>query len=153
VILPVPYVELPFSSPAFPNVTRTFRPTVKTTLKCGQVHLPFLFESVIDSGADQCLFPSAYAPFLGIDVASGPSHQMSGVGSLGRAYFHKVQVTVKVGETLLQFECYAGFSSLLVSFGLLGRQGFFELFEEVAFDEKAKIVRLNMTSSHKNPPS
>lgn len=148
-ILPVPYLELPFSSPAFPGVNKTYRPSVDTTLQFGNTQLPFFFESVIDSGADHCLFPSAYTSFLGINLEDAPSHQMSGVGSLGRAYFHKVRVIVKIKETLLHFDCYAGFSSLLVSFGLLGRHGFFELFKEVTFDEKTKVVRLNMEMENK----
>ncbi len=60
------------------------------------------------------------------------------------SYFHTVKVSVVVGQRRYFFDCYAGFMYALdrIGIGLLGRHGFFELFESVTFQHDAKVVQL-----------
>ena len=55
-------------------------------------------------------------------------------------------VRVVIQEQTWQFNCEAGFAASLndMGVGFLGRKGFFELFEEVAFNEHKREFRLKL---------
>ena len=126
----------------FPNQTVVARPAVKTILERNSKRLPFAFLSVIDSGADYCIFPATYGEAIGFDVKSGKSQDTQGVAGGDKAYFHTVMVWVEINGQPYYFTCWAGFMYSLSSLGLLGRHGFFGLFESVTFKHEAQIVEL-----------
>jgi len=101
-------------------------------------------QAVIDSGADHCVFPAAYGRQLGIDIASGVHMPAVGLGGGDNWYFHRIKCWVEIEVQSWHWECSAAFSSNMdnLGIGLLGRMGFFELFEEVFFDQNNKIVKL-----------
>ena len=142
--LVIPYrIEPRSSTPAFPDRTHVARPSVLTTLDYRRRSLPFSFYSVIDSGADYCIFPTKYGERIGISVRDGDQHRAQGVTAAGTVYFHDVKVWVSIGRRRYWFKCRAGFMYSLQSIGLLGRHGFFELFESVTFyhhDQKVKLI-------------
>ena len=51
---------------------------------------------------------------------------------------------VIINDEPWKFECQAGFSTKMNAkgIGFLGRAGFFDLFQEVAFNQKVKMFRL-----------
>lgn len=101
--------------------------------------------ALLDSGADDCLFPALLGREIGLDVEEGKKQFFSGVGSAGNiSYFHKVKIAFKLSEYPFEFECYAGFSTAmdLVKFGLLGRYGFFDLFKQVSFDSENSLAEI-----------
>ena len=100
----------------------------------------------MDSGADNCVFPAAFGEALGLDITKGAPTQMSGFGGGGHCYYHNVKVYFHVDGQTWHFNCFAGFSDRMndLGVGLLGRHGFFELFEEVTFDQKNKIFKLKV---------
>ena len=67
-----------------------------------------------------------------------------GIGGKEMLYFHNVKVEVIIKDEPWVFECRAGFSTKLNAkgIGFLGRDGFFDLFQEVAFSQKVKMFRL-----------
>lgn len=104
----------------------------------------FSFFSLVDSGADFCVFPAKYGELIGLDVKSGQLVSSFGVGGRETLYFFNIKVEVLVKKDPLRFSCSAGFSYKMnpTGRGLLGRKGFFDLFSEVAFNQEKKLFRL-----------
>lgn len=104
----------------------------------------FDFPSVVDSGADFCVFPAKYGSILGLDILRGPAIVTHGVGGQETLYFHEIKVGVYIREQLWKFNATVGFSYKMnkKGTGLLGRQGFFDQFTEVAFNQKKRMLRI-----------
>ena len=119
------------------------RPQVQTLLEYQGKYLEFVFPSVIDSGADYCMFPAQFGDQIGIPIREGKVQATAGIGD-DTAYFHSLRVHVGIERKAYYFDCYAGFMYSLdrISIGLLGRHGFFELFASVTFKHTAGIVEL-----------
>jgi len=83
--------------------------------------------SLVDSGADLCLFHSDIGKLLGLDVEAGSKLAFQGVsGARGIAYTHRIDLVVR-GLSSISLD--VGFTnSMAVGTGLLGQQGFFEQF-------------------------
>jgi|SRR5437762_699524 len=106
--------------------TRPFhRPYLIVRLTHGTRHKDVI--SLVDSGADLCLFHSDIAKLIGIDVETGSELAFQGVsGARAKAYLHRVDLTVR-GMNSMNVD--VGFTdSMTVGTGLLGQQGFFEQF-------------------------
>ena len=121
----------------FPNRQRVIQPLIKVVLRYQQrKHRIF---ALVDSGADFCLFPKDVADILGIQVRTGDSFLVTGIGG-GRIpfFFHDIEI-------LLDKHCIktkVGFAaSSIGTAGLLGQQGFFEHFV-VTFDYTNNYVEL-----------
>src|SRR5947209_8027849 len=101
------------------------RPYLIVRLTRGAKHKDVI--SLVDSGADLCLFHSAIGKLIGIDVGAGSELAFQGVsGVKAIAYLHRVSLTVR-GMSSINLD--VGFTdSLAVGTGLLGQRGFFEQF-------------------------
>ncbi len=119
-------------------------PVLKTTLFYKNNKWLFDFDSIVDSGADFCVFPAKMGKAIGLDVYEGENIITNGIGGKETLYFHKVKVEVLIKDEPWTFECRAGFSAKLNTkgIGFLGRDGFFDLFQEVSFSQKVKMFRL-----------
>lgn len=140
-----PYTRFPAApSAAFPNRTYIDRPALETTVQFGSKTFPRSFFAIIDSGADSCVFPAAIGRQIGIDIRSGSTESTMGATGAGQTYYHRVKVYIRIQGKLYSFDCYAGFMYELdqFGFGLLGRHGFFSLFESITLDSKNKRVEL-----------
>jgi len=86
----------------------------------------------VDSGSPYCLFHSAVADYLHINLKSGTEAELGGVISAHKEalYFHRVNLTI---ENTWTIEVFAGFSKKLSVAAILGRAGFFDRFR-VRFD-------------------
>lgn len=120
-----------------------YAPILKTALLHKNAE-PFYFDSIVDSGADFCVFPANLGELAGLDVSEGRNVLTFGVGGKETLYFHKVKIEVIIKDEPWIFECQAGFSTKMNArgIGFLGRGGFFDLFQEVAFSQKVKMFRL-----------
>jgi len=98
--------------------------------------------ALIDSGADDCVFPSSFASQLGLDITTNPrKFHFGGVGSDNHiAYFFDLNVTF---ENVVSYKIPIGFSPALeaVGIGLLGQNGFFESFR-ISFDLNSGFFHL-----------
>ena len=146
-VLYVPYTPLQIPScPAFPQGELRDYPLVNSALYYNNQTVDFY--SVIDSGADHCSFPSIYAPQVGLNVQSGKKSTTFGATGSGDTFYHNIHVGVTIQGQPYGFDCYAGFMDGLnaIGIGLLGRCGFFDLFEKVAFCTATKMVELTLKS-------
>ena len=121
-------------------------PVLKTTLYFKNHERLFLIDSLVDSGADFCVFPANIGKAIGLDVYEGENVTTYGIGGKETLYFHKVKVEVMIKDEPWIFECRAGFSTKLNTkgIGFLGRDGFFDLFGEVIFNQNAKMIRFKL---------
>ena len=94
---------------------------------------------LVDSGAEFCCFHGEIGEKLGLDVKNGKIIKIRGVtGREFTAYFHKIKVKISGWE----YEIETGFSyELGVPFGILGREGFFNL-SQVCFYHLKKEIEL-----------
>lgn len=102
------------------------RPYLIVRLTHGTKHKDVI--SLVDSGADLCLFHSDIGKLIGIDIESGSELAFQGVsGTKATAYLHRVSLTVR-GLSSISLD--VGFTdSMAAGTGLLGQQGFFEQFQ------------------------
>lgn len=128
-----PYTFVPKgTTAAFPTRTSTPRPILPVKLQSATA--TWTAGAIVDSGADDCVFPVSFASHLGLDIANNTrTFIFGGAGSKNQtAYFFDLKVTF--GD-FVSYKLPIGFSSALesVGIGLLGQNGFFENFA-VSFD-------------------
>lgn len=99
------------------------------------------YYALIDSGADMNVFHAEIADILGIDVESGKEGQISGItqGETQKYYIHPI--TISIGGW--RHKTTAAFMPTLSKngHGLLGQNGFFDLFT-VKFDYLKQDIEL-----------
>jgi hypothetical protein len=97
--------------------------------------------SLVDSGADVCLFHSDIGRMIGIEIEAAPELAFQGVsGAREVAYLHRVDLVVR-GLSSITLE--VGFTnSIVAGTGLLGQRGFFEQFE-INFQLNEKCFEVN----------
>ena len=134
----LPYSELPAApDAAFPNRTHVFRPIV--ALQIEKDDRQVVVFAIVDSGADQCVFPASIAEALGISIPNAHASAFSGSSDNPQiAYYEQVQATIlpmdgphiEPDQEPLTFPLFAGFCETLehVGMGLLGQDGFFSRF-------------------------
>ena len=121
-----------------------YSPLLETYLYFQNRETIFSFRCVVDSGADFCVFPAKFGELIGIEIKKGHEVLSFGVGGKETLYFHQVKVGIIVCDEVWKFQCFAGFSYKMnpKGMGLLGRNGFFDLFEEVSFNQNRGMFRL-----------
>ena len=142
------YITVPYQKiqipPRFDSPAKTIHAPILKTSLLYKNNERFYFDSIIDSGADFCVFPADLGKAAGLDVYEGKNVLTFGVGGKETLYFHKVTVEVIIKDEPWKFECRAGFSTKMNAkgIGFLGRDGFFDLFQEVTFNQSVKMFRL-----------
>ncbi len=91
------------------------------------------FEAVIDSGASRCIFHASIGRFIGLEIEKGTIEEALGINGTSRNYLHDIVLFAPGGVINIR----AGFSEDLPIAGLLGMNGFFDLFK-VTFDPTAQ---------------
>jgi len=142
--LTIPYTRFEVPARGTFSAKIMYSPRVRTSLSYKGKRQDVSFHSIIDSGADYCVFPAQFGKSIGLDITKGDHLPSYGVGGKDTLYFHKVKVTIIIGGEAWDFGCFAGFSSRLDDrgVGFLGRHGFFELFDKVTFMQKKHNVVL-----------
>ena len=114
------------------------RPYLIVRLIHGSKHKDVI--SLVDSGADLCLFHSDIGKMLGLDLKSGSELIFHGVsGAREVAYLH--HVNLRVGG-LDRITLEVGFTdSMAVGTGLLGQRGFFEQFH-ISFELDKRLFEI-----------
>jgi hypothetical protein len=130
--------------PGLPGATKMWTPQLRVRVSGKHLHQhsPSL-PAFVDSGSPYCLFHSAVADFLHIDLKSGAQGQLGGVidDHKESMYFHKVNLTI---ENHWLVEVFAGFSKKLSVVAILGRSGFFDRFQ-VRFDHSKTPPEFEVT--------
>lgn len=117
---------------AFPSGYTARRPLIVGRLREPTQSKFVTCAMLVDSGADNCLFPASFLPLLGLDQIDLKMQMTSGVGSMANpTYYADVIIEIPVGAgTSLTTSVRAGFTVGMDShgFGLLGQRGFFDHF-------------------------
>ena len=106
-----------------------------------------LYDALVDSGADNCIFDAQIADALGINLEKGILDYVGGINGKPEPYYiHKINI--KVGGS--EHQIYAGFKKNFPKFGygVLGQKGFFEHFV-VKFDYHKGDLELFPRSNHR----
>ena len=120
-----PYTKVPVSDVYGKKIGETYRPIVPLALFHGSKQLKVL--ALVDTGADECLFPGEFARLLGHDLTKGKPRTFAGIGGAITGYLH--QTDVKLGLFKLRVNIYYSDDWNKWGFGLLGQNGFLTRFD------------------------
>jgi hypothetical protein len=115
-----------------------FRPVIPIEITYKKTSV--IYEVLVDSGADYCIFSAQIGEALGINVKSGETKNIFGItGDRDSIFFHKVKLKV---ENLI-YEVEVGFMPNMpnMGYGVIGQIGFFDKFK-VTFNYKNKTIFL-----------
>ena len=121
-----PYRAFPLSRPdPVTKLNHAWRPAL-TVLIWYKHNRSAPLESIVDTGADHCIFDADIGDALGIPVKRGVSLPFSGIarGTQTAGYLHRVTLTV-AAQT---FEAPVVFAYGVSAAGILGQIGFFDRF-------------------------
>ena len=135
--LQFPYVRFPALDPFTKRQSSVYRPVIPITLHSGKRALTC--RGLIDSGADECIFPGEVATSLRLNLTKGKPRIFIGVGGSTIGYLH--WTTVEVERMLLRCPIYYSDEWNHIRFGLLGHAGFLARFK-VLLDYRAKQITL-----------
>lgn len=118
-------MQLPPSA-AFPNGRLSAKPFVQVEISTPHGNLSC--RAMVDSGAEECVFPRSFLTQLGLDPLHAPIEFSSGMGS-SNIPTHLFDVNLNLAG-ISKFPLRAGFTVGMdtYGFGLLGQTGFFDRF-------------------------
>jgi hypothetical protein len=130
-------------SPPFPDGAIRRRPKTQAMLT-SSAGVEFEAEVLLDSGADSCCFPLAFAKALGIDYETLPKDVSVGVGGSIDTYWDTVKIDLGHG---IFFDAKVGFMQSMNEYavGLLGQNGFFSKFD-VTFCHRKNVFIITVPS-------
>jgi hypothetical protein len=118
----------------------THKPIIYIRFSHHHSNLTQQFEALVDSGSDRNLFPLGIAEILDINYQRGKKVKIMGIGNhIIEAYTLDINIWVD-GK---KYQSEADFSPEQQTV-LLGRRGFFDLFNKIIFDEDRRVVELEL---------
>lgn len=136
-----PYLKYIITPPTQKPAKYVYRPVIP--IKLFLDNRLITFDSLVDSGADECTFPAWIAKTLGDNVYKGKQKIFSGIGGSVLAYLHKTHLILN--EIELVADVYYSHEWDDMPFGLLGQAGFFSDFE-ICFNYREKEISLGYRS-------
>ena len=134
------YVPDPYLDPVTNQRKEILRPKIPIRLAYEHKLSKVLVDCLIDSGSDTNLFPADWGRSVGIRIEKGDYDQIRGIGDVDiDSYIHKVGLYI--GSKRINVN--ANFSDEQ-NVPLLGRQGFFDQFPYIKFNEKSKYVEIKV---------
>lgn len=113
------------------------RPRIEVRLTYSDRFVTLL--ALVDSGADDCLFPLEVAQYLRLPLKRDAVHRYGGIGP-GSITALFGTVNLEVGKWTLR-DFHAGFSDAPSVVPILGQNGFFTKFE-ITFNRNAELLKL-----------
>ncbi len=103
------------------------RPVIPIKLKKGDVSI--VYEVLVDSGADLCIFDAEIGEALGLDIMKGKMMAVTGVGGKSSPYYlHSIEIEVGGWPCKIEAGFMPDVSGRVMPFGLVGQNGFFDNF-------------------------
>lgn len=126
-------------------VEEAFYPIVPIRLCYGHKLFPALVNCMVDSGSDRNLFPAEWGERVGIKIKKGKLVKIQGIGNIEmEAYRHKVKIYIGLVNFYVEADfCYTQKQPLL------GRNGFFNCFKKIIFNEEERVTELEPRSNSK----
>lgn len=125
-----------FYDPKTKERKAVYLPTVPIKVSNDQGIISYPFDALIDSGSDRNLFPLYLAIRLGIPFKKIKSKKIFGIGE-NYIEAYPAEVNIWLGEQ--KYSTIADFSPQQ-RIPILGREGFFNLFKSIKFDEKGQFI-------------
>lgn len=122
--LKFPYTKVPVADVYGKKIGDAYRPIISLALLHGPKTLNAL--ALIDTGADECLFPGEFATILGHNLIKGKPRTFAGIGGAITAYLHRTDI--KLGVHKLRISIYYSDDWNKWGFGLLGQNAFLTRF-------------------------
>jgi len=117
-----------------------FRPVIEINLKSKSGSIRY--EVLVDSGSDLCFFDEEIGGYLGLDIKKGKPMEVFGVGGKASIYYlHKIIIEVGGWENEIEAGFMPSVSGRVMPYGLVGQNGFFNLFT-VKFDNLKQEIEL-----------
>jgi len=136
------YLAFPVSDNDGKIIREIYRPQIPIRIANGHNFLNYPIRALIDSGADNNLFPSYFGQKIGLKIKKGEPFSIKGIGNIEiKAYRHRIKIFIES----YSFYTYVDFSDYQET-PLLGREFFFKFFKNISFDENKKIVSLKTLS-------
>ena len=101
-VLKIPYTKVPVTDIYGKKIGEAYRPITSLALFHGSKRLNVL--ALIDTGADESLFPGEFAAVLGHNLIKGKPRTFAGIGGAITAYLH--QTDIKLGPHKLRINVY-----------------------------------------------
>jgi hypothetical protein len=124
------YIPLRMRSPAIALGGRLTRPKPLVPITVMGPTNTRVIQGLLDTAADDTVFPESLATLLGIDLTNAPEAEASGIAGLPAARLRIVQVTLRLATASEQREWPAlvGFTAATMRFPLLGFAGVLQFF-------------------------
>ncbi len=118
------------------------RPVIPVGISVGDKAV--MYEVLVDSGADICIFDAEIGEVIGLDIEGGEPHMVKGVTGAPQAYYVH-DVTLFVGGWKQKIK--AGFMPRLGAdnYGIVGQIGFFDRYV-VKFEYDKETIELKAAS-------
>lgn len=138
------YYKFPLSQPSSLFGNALLKPIIPIKISFNNRSLRYV--TLIDSGADFCIFDAEIGEYLGIDIRSGIKARFGGIQERGSAESYLHQVTINVGGWDYKINVGFTYDIAKYGFGILGQKGFFDIFitkfdflkEEIELKERKK---------------
>lgn len=98
--------------------------------------------ALLDTGSDDCIFPEAIAPRIGVDLSQAQAHTLTPIGgSPSVIRYCEVMLRLADGVEFREWRAWVGFSSLRMRYPVLGFAGCLQFFT-VTFHGDREVVEL-----------
>ena len=136
----ISYLPEPIIDPKTKEIIgKVERPKIPIYISVGRKR-SHLFHALINSGADKNLLPAEIGELVGININSGKRDYVYGIGNSKITIYEHI---VSLHIARLSFKVPIDFS-YEHKLPLLGRQGFFDLFKKVSFNEHKRQVEIKI---------
>lgn len=130
------YVPQVYQNPVINQVIQVYLPMIPIRVAINHDQISPQFDALLDSGSDRNLFPMSLAKYLGITFGKMKPGRIYGIGK-GHIKAYSGKIILWLGTKSYKTE--ADFS-IQQKLPILGRNGFFNLFKSIKFDEKGQFV-------------
>jgi hypothetical protein len=98
-------------------------------------------DCLLDSGADDTLFPETAAVALGIDLTGAPTANATQAGGATIQYsYTSVSLRIADGKESCEWVAVIGFTKSPLRWPLLGQTGFLQFFDAALFGARREII-------------
>lgn len=132
--------HIPMPHPIVPLGGRFVRPRPLAAVRLFGPAGSALLDALVDSGADDTVFPEQVAAALGIDLTNAPSGTAAGVGGSPAALkYAEVLLRLDDGRERREWQAWVGFTSAKSQYPMLGFAGCLQFFDFQLFGAREEF--------------
>jgi len=133
-----PYLPELYLDPITKIVKAFYRPMIKVRISQNRGEISESFDALVDSGSDKNLFPIYFANKIRVSLEKNPKK----IYGIGNSFIIAYTGRISLWKGVKKYETEADFTPEQ-RIPLLGRNGFFNLFKSIKFDENDKILYID----------